>query len=190
MADNQQINSNQFPEVYKGLGIKIDDLGCIMLDVDGEGISNIIQKEDLYITKDKKKFWINGFVAGETPHLTLLFGLLEQGDKYKKYVDRVLEGWSLNSVEIEDVSYFDSPYDNEDYYCIIAHIKKSDKLIEGHQRLQLLPHIDTFAGYKPHVTIAYIKKDEKKRDEIISNYEDILVGESLIVKGINYGGDK
>ena len=181
-----QLNSHQFEEVYKILGINLDTLGCIMLDIKPIE-ATFIDDNILYYAKDKKKFWINGYVFNKTAHLTLLYGLLESGLKQKKLIDVVLNGWRMDSIEVEAISSFDSPYKDEPYYCIVAKVKTTDNLLEGHRRLEFLPHINTFTGYKPHLTLAYIKKDLRKRGEIIADFYSLLVAKKLEVKGINYG---
>lgn len=181
-------NANQFREMYAELGVNIDKLGCIMLDVDGSEIVNHIRESDLYITDNPDRFWIKGFVAEKVPHVTLLYGLLQSGNTtYKKYVDKVLEGWKVDNVEVDHVGFFESPYKDDLYYCIVAHLKISDELKQGNQLLQLLPHINTFPDYKAHITIAYIRKDEELKDEVISMYEFMLKGKQIKVLNINYG---
>lgn len=188
----KQLNAHDFPEIYKELKIDIDDLGCIMLDVEGSKIKKLDGMDEyLYTTKSEKKFWIKGFVAGKTPHVTLLYGLMKPGKEWKDYVDTVLRSWDIDKVKISEVSYFDSPYKYEEdpYYCIVAHLEISPELLEGNRRLQLLPHINTFvAPYKAHITIAYIKKDEEIRDKVIDAYNKMLAEQELKVIGINYGG--
>ena len=180
-----QLNSHLFEPVYKALKINLDTLGCIMLDV--FPVKGIEIKEDwLYYTKDKKKFWIDGFTFNKIAHLTLLYGLLKSGQTWKKYVKAVLKGWEMDTIEIENIGYFNSPYKDEPYYCIVAHVKVTDLLMEGHQRLEFLPHINTFSGYKPHITLAYVKKDEKIRDSVIAMFNN-MVGYKLPIKGLNYG---
>lgn len=201
-----QIKSHDYPEVYKGLGINLSTLGCVMLDTEPIEIPTyIIQRYDdgsqvnyntwieemLYKAKDSSRFWIDGWV-GASPHLTLLYGLLETAKNYKWHIDQVLNGWNMPSISIKEVGYFESPYADEEYYCIVGHIETTDALIEGHQRLELLPHVNTFGGYKPHVTIAYIKKDERFRDDLIGQLNMELVGKeiSVLKDGINLGGNK
>lgn len=181
-------NANQFREMYARMGISIDKLGCIMLDLNGDSIPNLLKTEDLYFTTHPDRFWIDGFVAGTTPHVTLLYGLLESGNTvYREYVDEVLNNWGLDGVEVSHVDYFDSPYPDEPYYCVIAHIKVSDELKAANQLLQLLPHINTFPDYRPHVTIAYIKKDIQLLQSTISQYNDFFSNTILQSKGLNYG---
>jgi 2'-5' RNA ligase len=192
-----QLNSHQFEDVYQELGINLDNLGCIMLDL--KPLPNMYSIEydggaiNLYSSPKPERFWINGWVADKTPHITLLYGLLDSGRNYAKYVERVLNGWRLADVEIDHVSYFDSPYPDEPYYCIVAHIKVTPELLEGHQRLEFLPHINTFAGYKPHMTVAYIRKDQGEgyRDSLIQHLNNAWAGKRMeVLPYPNLGGNK
>lgn len=187
----QQLNSHQFSKVYEWLGIDLKKLGCVMLDLDP--IEKMIDDDKLYYSSDIGKFWIKGWVAGETPHITLLYGLLTEAINYKPHIEEVLKGWSLKFAEIDHFDFFHSPYENEPYYCIVAHIKTTESLLEGHDRLQFLPHINTFAGYKPHMTIAYIKKELGKeyRNNLIDELNKIFKGRQLPIKeGLNLGDKK
>jgi len=190
-----QLNSHQFEQVYKWLGINLNKLGCVMLDV--EPLSNMwsIEQEGagilLYKSPNKERWWIDGWVADKNPHITLLYGLLEEGKNFELHIQEVLKGWNLDEVEIEEIGYFNSPYPDEPYYCIVAYIKVTDELLEGHRRLEFLPHINTFTGYKPHMTIAYIRKDEATRDNLINDFNKLWRGKKLKVKSeINLGGNK
>lgn len=191
------LKAHNFPEVYKALGIDLSKLGCIMLDlepfdnaysiaVDGAGVA-------LYEAKDKTRFWINGWSFDE-PHMTLLYGLLTPGNEspMKELVPMVLDGWDCSEVEIGDIGYFDSPYEDEEYWCLIAHINIQPPILEGHERLCMLPHIKTFPGYKAHSTIAYIAKNqgEEYRDNLIEKFKSLWVGKTMKVKDINLGGNK
>lgn len=199
---NSQIKSHSFPEVYKGLGINLSTLGCVMLDLSPLEIpKNMIDgftrfpvfEQALYYAKDKTRFWIDGWVADKTPHITLLYGLIETAKNYEWHIEQVLKGWKMKTVKIQDIGYFDSPYPDEPYWCIVAHIETTPELIEGHQRLELLPHINTFAGYKPHMTIAYIDKNqgEAYRDRLIDGFKTAWVGKEMDIKDtINLGGNK
>lgn len=200
------MKAHDFPEVYKELGIDLSTLGCVMLDlepvkemtwiiqdhVDGAQVNYRKYMENYYfVSKDPLHFWIDGHVASKTPHVTLLYGLLETAKNYKLHIESVLKGWALKDVEIDHIGFFESPYGDEEYYCVVGHLKITEKLQEGHDRLCMLPHIKTFPGYKAHMTIAYIKKDETVRDEYISHLEYNLKGKKLKVKSeLNLGGNK
>ncbi len=167
-----------------------------MLDL--EPLSNMYSIEyegaqiALYYSQNKERFWIDGWVCDKDPHITLLYGLLEKGKVYESYIGQVLKGWQLDEVEIEDISFFESPYPDEPYWCLVAHIKTTDALLEGHQRLEFLPHVNTFTGYKPHMTIAYLDKrqGEEYRDRMIEDFRKLWNGKKLKVKSTNLGGDK
>ena len=178
-----QINSYAYGDIYKELKIDVKSLGCIMLDT--EIIENQIPESFLYTSDKPEDIHNNGFVAGVTPHITLLFGLLESGVTWKKYVEEVLKDWMPKSVQVTGIGCFDAPKE-EPYYCVVAFVD-SPKLYEGHQRLQFLPHIDTFPNYVPHLTLAYIKKDDANRDIVIALYNKLLVGKELYVNGLNFG---
>ena len=187
----KQLNSHDFEEVYKNMGINLDTLGCVMVDI--EPLDNMWSLEQdgfisLYTSPNLNRKWINGWVVGEVAHITMLYGLLDNAHNWEKPINAVLKGWEMETIEIDHIGYFDSPYPDEDYYCLVAHIKVTDELMEGHQRLEFLPHINTFTGYKPHMTICYIDKNEKTRDTLIEQFNSLWAGKKLKVKnGINLG---
>lgn len=194
----KQLKSHDFEEVYKWLGINLNKLGCVMLDLEPikidhwigqDGVTAYYYSVPLYTAKNKERFWIDGWVADKAPHITLLYGLLEEAKNYEAHIERVLNGWHLEEVEIEDFGYFDSPYSDEPYYCVVAFIKVTPELIEGHQRLEFLPHVNTFAGYKPHMTIAYIRKEDVARDNLIADLRKEFVGKKLRIVSRNLGGN-
>ncbi len=191
----QQLKSHDFPKVYKQLDIDLNKLGCVMLDLEPLPGS---QKErwenvDLYKSPNKDRFWIDGWVADNEPHVTLLYGLMKEAKEYKKQIDEVLSGWDCEKVKIEKIGFFESTMSDEPYWCIIAHIEVSPNLLEGHQRLQFLPHINTFAEYKPHMTLAYIGKSggTKYRDMLIHTLNKMWAGKTIKTSGrLNLGGNK
>lgn len=190
----KQLNTHDFEQVYKELNINIDTLGCVMADI--EPLSNMwsIEQEgagiSLYYSKNPNRKWIDGWVVGKVAHITLLYGLLENAHTWEKHVQSVLSGWTMPTVEIDHVGYFDSPYPDEAYWCIVAHIKVTPELLDGHSRLEFLPHINTFTGYKPHMTICYIDKEqgEAYRDQMVKDFNDLWAGKQMNVKPeINLG---
>lgn len=189
--EKKQLNARMYPKVYKDLGIDLSKLGCVMLDVNGEGIPKLPAKyeDDLYFSMNPDLFWIAGLVADKTPHVTLLYGLMQEAGEIKDKIFEVLDDWELRSVRVKGIAFFDSNMADEEYYCIIAEIDITPDLMEGHQRLQLLPHIDTFPEYKAHITLCYVKKDEEVKNRIIAFYRS-LIGKRLPVEGLNFGGNK
>ena len=132
---------------------------------DTEIYKRVFKQDDLYYSENFP--WVKGLVLNKNPHITLLYGLLESVKL--EHVETVLKGWNPPKFEIDYYDYFESPND-EEYYCIIGKIKLTPEILEAHQRLSLLPHINTFFEYKPHLTIAYIKKDKLN----LGRYLDLL----------------
>lgn len=177
-----KISSYQYKEIYKEMGIDMKGLYCVMLELEIDETMPQIPKEDQYFDETGKFDWVKGYVAknGEM-HCTLLYGLLDMVKK--RHVEEVLRGWDAQ-IEIEEVTQFDAP-DKQEYYCVIGKIKKTEPLVKGHQMLSLLPHINTFLEYQPHVTLAYIKKD----DEILSETKKklkFLEGKRFKIDHITY----
>jgi len=188
-----ELSAHQFEVVYKSLDINLSNLGCVMLDLEPSieliKIGNDLEAENcLYYSPNKDRFWIDGFV-GKKPHVTLLYGLLGSGEDYRPYIEQVLKDWDLKSVEVEKIGYFDSPYPNEEYRAIVAHVKVTPTLLEGHQRLQFLPHIDTFPGYNAHFTLAYVKKNEVGIN-CIKMFSSLVEKKFGIINKLNLGGNK
>ena len=185
-----QLNSHNFEEIYKKLDVNLDMLGCVMLDL--EPLQNMYSiavdgaEIALYYSKNKDRKWIDGWIVDKVAHITLLYGLLDNAHNLENEIKTVLGSWEMDAVEIDHVSYFDSPYEDEPYYCIVAHIKATPQLMEGHERLEFLPHINTFTGYKPHMTICYLDKSqgEKYRDNLIQDFNKMWSGKKLLVKDI------
>ena len=196
----KELKAHNFPEVYQSLGLNLNTLGCVMLDLEPisinhwlgqDSVTAYIQSFPFHKSLNPERFWIDGYVADKTPHVTLLYGLLQTAKNYKWHIDQVLAGWSLPEVEIEKFGYFPSPYPDEEYYCVVGHLKITPELQEGHERLCMLPHLKTFPGYKAHVSIAYIKKEDVARDNLIADLTREFVGKKLKVSPtLNLGGDK
>jgi phage portal protein BeeE/2'-5' RNA ligase len=182
---SKSISARDYPDLYEGTGINPDDLGCIMIDTEQLDITDLVEdgEADLVEATDRHEHAM-GAVAELEPHITLLYGLLENGNVWKDKVDTVLKGWKIETATIDKVDFFDTP----DSYAVIAHIKVTPELIDGHERLTLLPHIQTFSEYKPHMTLAYVKKDSDV-DKWVKALGAAYNGKEIMVSGINYGDE-
>ena len=162
-----------------------DDFGCIMLDVEKVEVLSVVKdgETDLIEATSEGDHQM-GAVAEHEPHITLLYGLLENGNDQKDKVDSLLEGISIETVEIESVDYFDSP----DNYAVVAKIKQTPELIEAHGRLLMLDNRQTFSEYTPHMTLAYINKDADV-NKWVSALDAKYKGKIVKAIGINYGDE-
>lgn len=179
----EQVSSRQFPQVYEDLGIDTAELGCIMADTEPISVSEVIAPEDLYYSDDEE--FTQGIVSESVPHVTLLYGLISSGPAMKKHVDAVLDGWTLPDVQIETVTAFGSS--DDPYACLVAQLVPSEALIAANARLRLLPHIDTFPEYVPHMTLAYVKNDPEKVAEYVDTLGRRLSRMVVPIVGLNYG---
>ncbi|MEI4745890.1 2'-5' RNA ligase family protein [Rhodococcus erythropolis] len=180
------ISSRDYPGLYDGTGVNPDDLGCIMLDVEPLGILTHVPTElhDDLVQATTRHDHAMGAVAETEAHVTLLYGLLENGNVWKDKVDAVLDDWSIDTVTIAEVGYFETP----DSYAVIAHVEMTPELIDGHERLTLLPHIQTFSEYKPHITLAYVNKDADI-DDWVDYLGTAYNGKTVKATDVNYGDE-
>jgi hypothetical protein len=185
MAD---IKARDYPEVYEDLGIDTGRLGCIMLDTEPIPVSHILQYDDLYYADPEIHKYIQGIVSESVPHITLLYGLMRSGLELKKHVDRVLAGWEPASLIIDRVDFFYSNEPGENYVALIALMQVTDNLKEANARLGLLPHLNTFADYKPHITLAYIKDTADVEGYVARLNQELAAGQGVQPVAINYGG--
>jgi hypothetical protein len=167
-----QVNSHDFRPVYDHLGIDLSALGCVMLEIAPMPIRETLGEElesTLFWSPDPKKFWIKGPVAQEGGHVTLLYGILKHlwternattsADRYFGAIEDVLGDWQQPStVIIDEVLAWPDPAGGPST-TIVGSIRVDPALLDAHQRLSLLPHVDTFLDYHPHVTLAYVKND-------------------------------
>ena len=126
------MSAREYQEVYQDLGIDTNKLGCIMVNTAPIEVSSLIDADDLHY--DKADEFARGIVSESVPHVTLLYGLLSGGPAMQKHVDRVLDGWSIDNVQITDVTAFTG---NPDYSPLVAEVA-IEELLEDHQPLQLL----------------------------------------------------
>lgn len=191
---SSQLSAHKFKKVYEDLGIDTGKLGCIMLDVQPIKVGDTIAEEDLFYADPEEHKWIQGVVSEEVPHITLMYGLLRSGREMQKHVDTVLElvdGGDLpdhipKMIEIEEVSFFYSNEPSQRYVTLVALITVTDELIELNERLKFLPHLNTFIGYKPHITLAYVK-DSCNWQGYIKKLNENYKGATVRTTGINYG---
>lgn len=186
----KQVAARDIPTLYDNLEIdpemvKHPELrGCIMLKTQPLEVLGLVADAAsdlaLNVTMDRSP------VPGETsPHVTLLYGLLNNGNTWKEAVDDTLSSptqWSAEKVTIETVSYFEQP----DSYAIIAHVERTSELLDGHARIGLLPNAQTFSDYRPHMTLAYIKRDADL-GKWLKALGEAYNGKEIETAGIDYG---
>ena len=174
------------PDILKDIEtVDVADLGCIMIDVEPLEVLKYIENgEDDLVTSTDAHDHTMGAVGETEAHVTLLFGLLENGNVIKDNVDAALDGWNTPDIKISEVDFFDTP----DHNVIIAKVEKTPELVDGHERLTTLPNRQTFSEYTPHITLAYINKDVEPQ-KWIEPLAKVYNGKTVAAIGINYGDE-
>lgn len=189
------ISPYQISEVYDRLdvnpGVDLRRLGCVMLDVEPLQIVKHVPDggADLYTSTDERFPYVAGAVGELDPHVTLKFGLLKPAPEWRPHIDQALSGWSPEPVTVAEVSSFESPPAGaESWYCIVGKLALTRNLLEGHARLNRLPHIDMHPTYQPHITLAYIQPDPGLRDKWVGCLAEKFTDTRMTVKSeLNYG---
>lgn len=121
---------------------------CVMATVDYDHIltwsKKHISEKDLYYKENKSGY--------ETePHITVLYGLhTTNADEIKE----LLKDEGKFDIKFGKVSKFK----NDDYDVLKIEVE-SDKLRKLNDKLKTLKYTSTYNSYKPHCTLAYVKKD-------------------------------
>jgi 2'-5' RNA ligase len=140
---------------YKLFEEKNYEFGCVMIDVPVKNwneITSFIDTDDIYTVSDNDTYGIQ-----VRPHLTLLYGTHKEVTS--EQVESLLKNVKPFSIEIDGVDIFE----NKDYDVVKFNIKKSDILQSIFDSLSTLPNSNSFKDYKPHITIAYVKKGTGKK---------------------------
>ena len=186
-------NIHEFDDLMRDLDIDVNTLGCVMLpteafDIFGEGRDCLLAVEDLYVSENPAKHWVNGDVS-DNAHITLLYGLMTPAYKQKEAVNRVLDTWDCPEYFVpEQVTFFPSPDKDEPGYAAIVVEIEDPHLVEAMQRLSYLPHVNTFAVYRSHMTLCYVKLEAAQRWMDILNETPFHI---YVKEGeLNYGSKK
>ena len=174
-------------DMYLEMGIDYQALGCIMLETEPLKVSDLVDEDELYFSSSMK--YAQGIVSEwGTPHVTLLYGLMENGQTYRKYVDILLKGINLSNITIDTIDTFDNVDGETEYSVYVAKVKITPELLVANGNLRKLPHIDGFADYQPHISLFYAKKNEEIKPQLLKTLNERFSGQIVNAKDINYGG--
>lgn len=169
-------------DVLKSLGYDLASLTPVMLKTDNIRISDFKDRpEDLFYGDSYELRYVQGAVAETTAHVTLHQGILPNVPA--EAIDAVLGDYNISQVRISNVGGWPSA---DGFTTVVAHLCDYDgALLELHNRLRTLPHIDSFPDFKPHVTLAYVRDGACMPSWL--NSLNALSGKTLQVSGRFYG---
>jgi DNA polymerase III epsilon subunit-like protein/2'-5' RNA ligase len=131
--------------------------GCVMVDIpvsNWNEITSSIDPEDIFHGDE------NGDPKGiqEDPHVTILYGLHDgvTEDEVKSVFDN-FDG-EIN-IKVDGIDIFE----NKDFDVVKFNVKPDGALQYLHDELSKFPNSNQFPDYKPHITIAYVKKGTGKK---------------------------
>ncbi|MDR1264358.1 MAG: hypothetical protein LBK42_02025 [Propionibacteriaceae bacterium] len=135
--------------------IPTDNLGCVMLRC-GTGSYEPLIEPEWAANPDVLPDYCEGtaFLNPNALHLTLKYGLmpaLVTGED----VDEALAGWRPPPILF--VTGFELFGGGDGWKALVATVENPPVLQQANHWLSLLPHIDTWPGYRAHVTLGYIK---------------------------------
>ena len=134
------------------------DFGCAMVEIpfeDWNQITGKIDPEDAYEVEGDRSYGIQ-----DNPHVTILYGL--HGSVSPEEVKEVLDRFDGDlKVRISGIGTFE----NEDFDVVKMNVVPDGGLQRLHDMVSELPNSDQYPEYKPHITIAYVKKGRVKKYE-------------------------
>jgi 2'-5' RNA ligase len=137
------------------------DYGCVMVYFD------FPQMEDVHNLIDPKDLDPNQKGLEDESHVTLLYGIHSNAvtDEQVKEAARGMAG----PIKLHNASLFQNDFD-------VLKFEAENPTLHGcNFNLRQLPHTSTYPDYKPHATIAYLKKGEGHK------YTEVLMDKAYTV---------
>lgn len=131
--------------------------GCVMIEVpvsNWDEITSYIDPEDIFEKEE------NGDPKGiqKNPHITLLYGLHD--DVTPEQVQSVFDNFDGDiNIEVNGIDIFE----NEKFDVVKFNVNPQGSLQYLFDELSKFSNSNQFPDYKPHITIAYVKKGVGKK---------------------------
>ena len=179
------MTTQDLSEIYAKLGIDTHQLGCVMLEVDKLEVHDLVPEDELYFSENIE--YAQGIVSEwGLPHVTLLYGFMQNAQDWKEHIDTLLEGVDLSNVIIESVDTFENMDEETPYSYYVAKVKPTEDLLAAHANLQKLPHIDSYPDYIPHITLFYAKRNDELKPQLLDELNERFAGKKIVTKELVY----
>lgn len=161
------MTAHNHAELLAGFGVNLNELGCVMLETEPLPVRSWVgfgDTDDVWVSAPEGHpwRWVKGPVAETGAHVTVKYGLLEKASEPRTAyaVGGLMADYQPGmTLRVGDIEIFPEPAISElGYACIVARI--DDENLRGwNAALSMLPHVDTYADYKPHLTLGYVKRE-------------------------------
>lgn len=160
----------KFLESKKHLGSDYS-YGCVMVSLSIPNWNEILEHIDI---RDLYKPEENRYGLETEPHITILYGLHETvSDAEVEDIVMSYKGSEI-TIDVTGIEVFEC-----DEYDVVKMSVFSQKISQMHYDMEKLPNSDKHPQYKPHITIAYVKKGTGKKYEKLE-YNHHIKGISTI----------
>jgi len=147
-------NAHEFEGLYDDL-FDFPKAGYVMIDVAtpfDQGVPDSVKALE-YVSPNPDMYWMKGLT--NRWHVTAR-GPLDPRVR-QSHCKQVLEAVELPKyLTLGDIAVFPSPYPEEQYDCIVMHVE-DDALFEINAQLAVLPGVQTYIPYLPHITLGYFQ---------------------------------
>ena len=147
-------------------------LGCVLMDVECDVEYSMNAQKNQYYSDNPKTWWIKGIE--ERKHITVLYGFLPmvEGAVVKSALQFAMDNYDGVDTRFDDGEfpmlclrtqvrpYMFKNFGTDEFDCWVIELDpdSSDSLKFVREILCTLPHVRTFAEYKPHITLGYFQK--------------------------------
>jgi 2'-5' RNA ligase len=154
--------------------------GCVMAMLDPSEFASLLTEiayTDTYTTNES---YASGKVTDQ--HITLLYGL--EKTVTTQIIQEKLDGtFDDTEIFLDHLTVFKP--EGKEYEVLVIECKPTDNILEANSILRDLPYQNNHPDYKPHVTLAYLKKGEG--DKYLENID--LPKQSFRIQKIVFSPD-
>ena len=129
-----------------------EKFGCIMMDANIDNWEEFhlagIDEDDLYIKPGDDSYGLE-----EQPHFTILYGIHEEEVNSQGMADMMEANMERVILPVTEIDIFEQ----EKYDVVKYNLPVTPQLQRYRDLFLKIPNTQTYDGFKPHITIAYVK---------------------------------